>query len=419
MKNVLKIIWEAANLALGQLRTNKTRSFLSLIGITIGIFCIIGVGAAVDSLEDNVRESFNKLGEDVLYITKFTWEEDPGANYWKWRRRPNPDYDDFKALKRKLKSAESIAFQVFVGVKTAKWRNKALEETFLIGVTEEYGRVFGFKFDEGRFFSSVEANSGSEKCLLGYTVAMELFGTTDIVGRQIKLDGRSLEIVGVLEESGDSIINIMNFDEGIIIPYKLANRMANFKSNSNNGNSMLAAKAGQGKSISRLKDEITGVLRSSRKLKPTEENDFAVNNVSIFQKLLDSFFGVINSVGLLIGLFAILVGVFSVANIMFVSVKERTNIIGIKKALGAKRWVILMEFLIESAILCLIGGALGLVLVQVGANLLSNVSAWEIYLSPSNIIQGTIWSIAIGVAAGIIPAWQAATMDPVEAIRSK
>lgn len=419
MGNLLKILWEAARQALGQLRANRTRSFLSLVGITIGIFCIIGVGAAVDSLEDNVRSSFDKLGDDVLYVSKFTWAEDPGSNYWKWMRRPNPDYKDFKALKRGLNSAEAVAFQVFCGMKTLKFRNRSLEGAFLIGVTEDYGQINNFEYQYGRFFSALESSTGNQKCVIGHTVAEELFGSTDVVGREVKMSGRKFEIVGVLTESGESMINIMNFDQGILIPYKMATRMANFSSNSNNANSMLAAKTKEGISIEQLKDEIMGVMRSNRKLKPNEENDFAINNVSIFQALLDNFFLVINIVGIIIGAFAILVGLFSVANIMFVSVKERTNIIGIKKALGAKRHVILTEFLIESSILCLIGGAIGLLLVQIAVKLMSTVSAWEMFLSLGNILFGMFLSVIIGVLAGIIPAWQAANLDPVVAIRSK
>jgi len=416
---LLKIIWEAIRQALSQLRTNKLRSSLSLMGISIGIFCIIGVGAAVDSLQSNVIGSFEKLGDDVVYINQFDWGEDPGDNYWKWRRRPNPDYDDYKAIREKVKSAGISSFHVFVGVKTAKFKSKSVEGSFVIGATEDYGKMFGFEFENGRYFSPTESVTGSNKCILGHTVATELFGSTNVVGQKINLMGRSLEVVGVLTETGESLVNIMNFDEGIVLPFELSRRMMSLNSLKRNGNSMLSLKAAEGISREQLTDEVTGVMRAIRKLKPAEENNFAVNNVSIITSLLDSVFEKIGYVGIVVGLFAILVGIFSVANIMFVSVKERTNIIGIKKALGAKRYIILLEFLIEASILCLLGGIIGLSITFIVTKIASNYSAWEIFLSSGNIIKGVLLSIAIGITSGIIPAWQAAQLDPVVAIRSK
>ncbi len=416
---LLKIIWEAIRQALSQLRTNKLRSSLSLMGISIGIFCIIGVGAAVDSLQSNVIGSFEKLGDDVVYVNQFDWGEDPGDNYWKWRRRPNPDYNDFKAIRAKVKSADISSFHVFVGVKTAKFKSKSVEGAFVIGATEDYGKMFGFEFDHGRYFSPTESVTGSNKCILGNTVATELFGSSNVVGQKINMMGRNLEVIGVLTETGESLINIMNFDEGIVLPFELSRKMMSLNSLKRNGNSMLSLRAAPGVSREQLTDEVTGVMRAIRKLKPAEENNFAVNNVSIITNLLDSLFEKIGYVGIVVGLFAILVGIFSVANIMFVSVKERTNIIGIKKALGAKRYIILLEFLIEASILCLLGGIIGLSITFIVTKIASNYSAWEIFLSSGNIIKGVLISIGIGIVSGIVPAWQAAEMDPVVAIRSK
>ncbi len=419
MITLLKVFSESISQALQQLTANKLRSFLSLLGVTIGIFCIIGVQAAVDSLEDSIRSSFEKLGDNVVYVTKFSWAEDPSENYWKWMRHPNPDYQDYEALSTKLRSADLVSYHTVLGIKTAKYRSSNVEGAFLLGATYDYGEMFSLNYEKGRYFSNSEYYYGAHKCILGHTVAEELFGSVEPVGKKIKSMGRTLEVIGVIEPNGDDLVSVMNFDQVILIPYELAKTMTNLKTNKNFDNSLLSVKAAEGVKLDQLKDEITGVLRAHRRLKPREDNNFAMNNLSLLSRILDSVFDVLGLVGLLIGAFAILVGVFSVANIMFVSVKERTNIIGIKKALGAKRHIILLEFLVEAVILCIFGGIIGLLLVHLLVTVLTNVLEFNLYLSLDNILVGTILSITIGIFSGLIPAYQAASMDPVEAIRSK
>lgn len=419
MITLLKVFTESINQALQQLVGNKLRSFLSLLGVTIGIFCIIGVQSAVDSLENNIRGSFEKLGDDVVYVTKFSWAEDPGQNYWKWMRHPNPDYDDYKALVKDLRYAKLVSYHVGLGLKTLKYRSNNVENAVIVGATYEYGDMFNLEYAKGRYFSPSEYQYGASKCVLGSGLSNELFGSIEPIGKRIKVMGRTLEVVGVVEPAGEDLVSVMDFDEVLFVPYQLAKKMANLKSNNAFGNSLLSVKAGEDVSLDQIKDDIVSALRPHRQLKPTEANNFAMNNLSLLTGILDNVFEVISLVGLVIGIFAILIGVFSVANIMFVSVKERTNIIGIKKALGAKRYIILLEFLVESVILCIIGGFLGLVLVQIIVKVLTNVFGFEMFLSFSNIMVGVIWSVSIGILSGLIPAYQAASMDPVEAIRSK
>jgi len=417
MRVARRIIAESFAQAFHQLWSNKLRSFLSLLGILIGIVCIIGVLAAVDSLEANIRGSFDKLGDDVLYVQKISWAEDPGENYYKYLRRPRVDYDDFEAVSDRARFAGLVSYHVFLGNKTARYRSNSIENASMFGITYDYGEMFKLEFAQGRFFSPSEYHFGSPRVVLGAEVAEALFGTISPIGREIKISGRKMEVIGVLEKSGSSIINIMDFDRSVMVSYELARKIANLKSNTLFGNSSLNVKAGEGISIQALRDEITGILRAERRLKPREADNFSINELSLLADLLDSFFGVLNVVGLLVGGFAIFVGMFGVANIMFVSVKERTRIIGIKKALGAKRFVILLEFLIESVVLCLIGGALGLALVQVLVFALSPVFDFGFQLSWYNILIGLLLSVVVGVIAGIIPASQAAAMNPVEAMR--
>lgn len=403
--------------AFHQLWSNRLRTFLSLLGILIGIICIIGVLAAVDSLESNVRGSLEKLGDDVIYVQKISWAEDPGNNYIKYLRRPAMDYEDFEIIKDRVKSAQEVSFGVFIGNRTPKYRSNSIEGAGLFCSTYDFFSLFKLGLSKGRYYSPSEYYFGSNKVIIGYTVAEELFGQINPIGKTISVSGRKLEVIGVFEKSGNSIINVFDFDDNLMISYELGRKIANLKSTNFFGNSTIHVKAAAGVDKQELKDEITGVLRAHRRLKPKQEDNFSLNELSILSSILDSFFLVLNVVGWVIGGFAILVGMFSVANIMFVSVKERTSIIGVKKALGARQSVILLEFLIESVVLCLVGGVIGLLLVQFIVMILTQLISFSFFLSTTNIIIGISLSVAVGVLAGFFPALQAARMDPVVAMR--
>ncbi|MCB0552726.1 MAG: ABC transporter permease [Phaeodactylibacter sp.] len=411
----LRVVFEAMAQAFQQLRSNPLRSFLSLLGISIGIFCIIGVLSAVDSLEDNVRGSLEKLGNDVVYVKKWPWADASGA-WWKYIKRPNPDYDDYEAVQAKAKTTEMVSYHVVIGFKTVKFGNNSVEGSVLIGASYEFGEMFSLEFDRGRYFSTSEYYYGAPKILLGYTVAEELFENIDPIGRTVKMMGRKYEVIGVLEKAGDDLLNPLNFDECILVSYPNARNLANLKSTQVFDTSV-SIKAAEGIPVVQMKDEVRGILRAERRLKPREEDNFSLNELSMISSVFDSFFGVLNLIGIVIGLFAMLVGIVSVANIMFVSVKERTSLIGIKKALGAKQYAILLEFLIESIILCLIGGAFGLVLVAVVITILSNAIDFDMYLSFGNAVLGVAVSAIVGVVSGFIPALRASQMDPVDAMR--
>lgn len=412
---ILSIISEAIAQALQQLRSNPLRSFLSLLGISIGIFCIIGVLAAVDSLESNVRGSLEKLGNDVVYVKKWPWADASGV-WWKYVKRPNPDYDDYQVIQAKSKTAQAVSYHVVIGFKTLKFGSNSVEGAVLIGTSFEFGEMFKLDFERGRYFSTAEYHYGAPKALLGYKVAQELFANIDPLGKTIKMMGRNYEVIGVLERAGDDLINPLDFDECILVSYPNARNLANLKS-TRVFDTSVNIKAADGIPIAQMKDEVRGILRAQRRLKPKEEDNFSLNELSMISSLFDSFFGVLNFIGIVIGLFAMLVGVVSVANIMFVSVKERTNIIGVKKALGAKRSAILLEFLIESVILCIIGGIVGLLLIFITVTILSNIINFDLFLSMGNIVVGMLVSAIVGVASGFIPALQAARMDPVVAMR--
>jgi putative ABC transport system permease protein len=417
MEMILRIIRDSMAQAFQQLRSNKLRTLLSLLGVTIGIFCIIAVLSAVDSLERNIRESFEKLGDDVLYISKMPWAEDPNRNYWKYMRRPNPNLKDYDAVLRKCKSADLISFSSFIGAKNLKHESSSLNGVFLLAVTKDYPYMFNMEFEDGRFYSSYEFESGSDKVVIGHEVAQNLFKNTNPVGKHVKLMGRKVQVIGVIKKSGDDLINPVDFDWIVIVSYPLGKKFSNLDSPHMFGTS-LAVKAKENVNLDRLIDEVTIALRSVRRLKPKEADNFAINELSILSSLFDQFFGVLNGIGFIIGFFALIVGAFSVANIMFVSVKERTKQIGIKKALGARKSVILLEFLIESIILCILGGLIGLGFVFVILKVLTAVTPnFEFGLSIFNILLGVFIATIIGLIAGFIPAFVAARMDPVDAMR--
>ena len=416
MKIFAKIFSESIAQAFLALSGNKLRSLLSLLGIAIGIFCIIGVQSLVDSLQANVEDSFNKLGDDVVYIQKFPWAEDPHSNWWKWVQRPEPSFKDYNAIKKRVKSASLVDFHTFIGEPSFKYRSKSLEEVGIIAVSPDHSDIFSLEYEKGRFFSTYEMDLGLGKIVIGATVAENLFGALEPIGKKVKVMGREMEVVGVIKKSGDDMIKILNYDNTAIIPYRLAINMGKVKSFDWGGT--IAVKAEDGASNEDLVGDLTFALRAQRRLKPKESDNFAINELSIISNALGSFFTVFDMLGLIIGMFAILVGGFSVANIMFVSVRERTNIIGVKKALGAKRWIILLEFLIESILLCILGGLVGLVLIYLLAEALTNHAPFPINLSSENVMSGLIWSIMIGLIAGVLPAFMAAKMDPVEAIRA-
>ncbi|MBK9337142.1 MAG: ABC transporter permease [Lewinellaceae bacterium] len=420
MRQVIRIIFEGAAQAWQQLMANKLRSFLSLLGVTIGIFCIIGVKSAVNSLEDNIRGSLSKLGSDVIYLDKFSWGEDPGQNFWKWMRRPNQSFQEYEALKEKLNTASHVGYWQFLGSKTLKWQSSSVENAAFLSMTEDCSEIFRLEFQEdGRYFSPTEFVNGSDVCVIGAKIAEGLFpegiGALD---KSVKVGGRKLRVIGVITPSGKSLLKIMDFDNAVLVSHTLARR--GFRIRDGNiwvGKSTIGVRAKPGTDLEVVKDEITGIVRSTRHLKPREESNFALNTLTILSNVFDSVFSVINLSGFVIGLFALLVGMFSVANIMFVSVKERTNIIGIKMALGAKRWFILLEILFEAIVLCLVGGLLGLLLIWGVTEAITRIIDFDIHLSLNNTLVGVVTSIVVGVLSGLIPAVKASGMDPVEAIR--
>jgi len=422
MKIFLKLTRESIIIAFQEIVNNKLRAFLSLLGITIGIFCIISVFTAVDSLEKNVKTSFQKLGDNVVYVQKQPWDEDPSQNWWKYFRRPTAKYQEYKVLQEKMKSADAVAMMLYLGGKTVKHENNSVENVTVGCLTHDYYKLRELEFLEGRYFSFLESNNGINVCILGYDVAQELFpNNTNVAGQMIKVLGREVKVIGVLKREGDDVLGWTS-DDNVFLPYAYVNKF--IRLNSWWTEPFIAIKAKETVPMDVMTSEVRQNMRALRKLKPKEADNFAINKLSIITGVLNVVFGVINFAGGAIGVFSIIVGAFGIANIMFVSVKERTHIIGIKKALGAKKVFILIEFLIEAMVLCLLGGLLGLFMVWIESYVLEYLvltykeMEFAFILTWKNVVTALVLSVGVGMLAGFIPALAASRMSPVEAIRS-
>lgn len=399
--------------AIDSLVVNKLRTILSLLGITIGIFAMVSVFTMVDSLENNIRSSISSLGDNVIYVAQMPWDFDPNQAWWDYIRRPQPDLDEFKMLKKQLQNAESVAM-VVGGSNTIKYKNNSIDNVQGSGVTSEYNKIWDLKIEKGRYITELESNTGRPVTVVGADIAESLFGNNNPIGKKVKIKGRKVEIIGVIEKEGESMMGQSN-DRKMFMPLQFARNFYNLRSRSSGAIIMVKAKPN---AMDALTDELTGVMRSVRKLKPKVKDNFALNKMSMISQGFDQIFGVINISGFVIGIFSILVGGFSIANIMFVSVKERTSLIGIQKSLGAKNFFILFQFLFESVFLCLIGGAVGLFFIFLGTLVMTYFADFPTTLGLNNILLGFGLSAGIGIIAGIVPSYQASRLDPVEAIRA-
>ncbi|TVP51589.1 MAG: FtsX-like permease family protein [Mongoliibacter sp.] len=411
---LLKLLWESLVFAMQALKSNLTRTVLSLLGVTVGIFAIIAVFTLVDSLEKNIKSSFSFLGSNVVTVNRFQFVGGPDYPWWKYFRRPYNTFDEYTFLRDKLKSAEAVTFSASANT-TVQAGSNSYKGTNLTGVTFTYKDVYDVPLESGRFFTELEINSSRNVAIVGTKISNTLFSNSNPIGREIKIKGAKFVVIGVFEEEGEGLFEISSKDEAIMVPYGSFTKMYFV---GQNGIEPSIALKGRDEDVGliELENELIGLLRAKRGLKPTEEDNFALNKSEFIMDTIGSIFDVISAAGWVIGGFSILVGGFGIANIMFVSVKERTNIIGIQKSLGAKNYFILFQFLFEAVFLSLIGGITGILIVF--AITFIPIGSLELVLSFKNIVLGLGISSAIGIVSGIVPATLAARLDPVEAIRA-
>ena len=416
-----RLVLESFAFAWQALRANLLRTILSLLGVTVGIFSIIAVFMVVDSLETNVRSSMNFLGDKVVYVAKWPWVFDPDRPWWKYFNRPVPTLREFRQLQRMLppSSQKGIAIFVAKGGNTLKSGINSVSDCALQGVSYDYRTIASVPVEQGRYFTVQEMDGGRPVAIIGATIAENLYPQGEPVGRQFKTQGRYFTVIGVMKKEGKNLLGTPSNDANCLIPYASFASVFAMSSTGMGGPSPSLAVKGRDDDpgLLNLEAEMRGDMRIIRGLKPREEDNFALNRPEMLADMIGKLFSVIGIAGGIIGSFAMLVGGFGIANIMFVSVRERTNIIGIQKSLGAKNYFILFQFLFEAVFLCLLGGAAGIFLVWL-ITLLPQESL-TLTLSAGNISLGLLVSVGIGVLAGIVPAVLAANLDPVIAIRAK
>jgi putative ABC transport system permease protein len=417
LRRSLEIIGSSFKMALQELWKNKLRTTLSLFGIMIGIFCLIGVLVVVNSLERNIQNEIKSLGTNTIYIDKWDYSAGGGPDYpwWKYVNRPVPKYEEVEQIKRRTGTAKYAAFAINIQ-DNLEYAGNVLSNVKMYGVSDDFEDIQPFEMQYGRYFSEAEFERGVNIAVIGFDIAEKLFGNAEVaVGKLISARGKTVIVGGVIKKQGKQMIGGWDFDQSMVLPYRYAHTIMNELRSDPvimvQGNDNITSKS--------LKDDLTGTMRALHKLSPTKEEDFSLNDVNDFSDAISSAFSGLNIGGWAIAALSLIVGMFGVANIMFVSVRERTSQIGLKKAVGAKRRVILAEFLIESAFLCIIGGLIGLLLVFVLAQVLTKALNFPVFVSTDYMILAILICIITGILAGFIPALQAAKMDPVVAIRSK
>lgn len=409
-----RLLKESFGFAINALRTNKLRTFLSLLGVTIGIFSIIAVLAAVDSMDKKIKEDLSDMDLNTIYLIRFSFGP---SDVPRWKREQFPDvtYEEYEFLRRSVHGIDKMSFNLFTRNENIKYEDKTVSSIRVKPSTDEFIDIEPIKIEKGRFFNEAESNSGSPVIVIGSEVAEGLFGKSEPIGKKVRLYGQRFTVIGVLKKQGEGMFGDSS-DVAVFFPVNFIRKL--YGDNSDMLTPAILIKPEKGIDIDEFKAEVTQNLRTFRGVKPGEINNFFLNVLSGFTSFIDNIVGQMNLIGWGISAFSLLVGGFGIANIMFVSVKERTNLIGIQKALGAKNKFILFQFLFEAVILSVIGGLIGMFLVWIIAIILSSVLEFDFVLSAKNVLLGSGLAAFIGLIAGIVPAISASKLDPVEAIRT-
>lgn len=412
----IRQVWESFLFAWQALSSNLLRTTLSLLGVTIGIFAIIAVFTIVDSLERTIKEDISFIGDDVIYIQKFPIRfGDPNYPWWKYMMRPSNTLDEYRFLEKNVKEAQAVALLMGRRGNTAKYKSNSISDVEILGVSDTYPQITNFEIAEGRYFTAQEGDNARNVVVIGANIAETIFRNEEPVGKIIRLKNRTFTVIGVMKKEGTNIFGENSLDNRALVPFGAFGKL--YKIGRGGVDPVIALKArSEDVGQAELMGELTGLMRAKRSLKPFQEDNFALNRSELFAEAITSLFGVITTAGWVIGSFSILVGAFGIANIMFVTVKERTNLIGIQKSLGAKNFFILFQFLFEAVLLSLVGGLVGLGLVYLITFI--PLGSLSLQLSFKNVSLGLFVASIVGIVSGVIPAYIASRLDPVEAIRS-
>ena len=410
----LRQLFESIRFAWQALMSNILRTTLSLLGVTIGIFSIVAVFTFVDSMNASISSEIDSFGKGVIYVGKWPWVFSNNFPWWKYMNRPTMKYNEYKYLTDNVKNAQAIS--ILDGKMTTLKNGNNSMETRLTGVSYDYNKISDVPIEYGRYFLTNETDNAAFAVILGAEVKEALFPNIgDAVGQTMKINGIKFKVIGTMKKKGEDLLSFGGSpDQRAYIPYTSYSSLFQ-RDEPEPDIAMKAFDSDKGQEV--LEGEVTGLMRSRRGLKPVQEDNFSINRLDGLTKFFDGIFSSLNIGGIFIAGFSLLVGGFGIANIMFVSVKERTNIIGIQKSLGAKNYFILFQFLFEAVFLSLIGGLVGIFLVWLLS--FGDFGSLKLILTYSNMVKGIITATVIGIISGIVPAWLAAKLDPVVAIRSK
>ena len=402
-------------MAITEFRSNKLRTFLSLLGITFGIFCIISVLATINGMKTAVQNDIKALGSNTVFIDKWEYMNSNDYPWWRFVKRPSPKFEEVAELKERVPIIQNATF-LTQDNSVVEFENDILSGINYYGAGEDFSKIEHFSISDGRYLQQTDFDRGTNSLVLGYNIAEKLFSKPELaIGKTVRLKGgRPAIVIGVIEKQGQSMMDMWGYDNCVIMPYKFLRQITRDE----DAQPKIIVEGKENISIPALKEELTGAMRSIHKLSPGQEDDYALNDIESFSREMDKIFSNINKGGWAIAALSLIVGMFGVANIMFVTVRERTGQIGLKKALGAKRRTIISEFLLESSFLCIIGGLIGLVAVFILAMIVSSFLSFKVFIPAEIIAMAVGICLFVGIVAGIIPAMTAAKLDPVVAIRS-
>ncbi len=385
---------------------NRMRAVLTTLGIIIGIVSVTLMGTAIEGLDRAFNNSISSIGADVLYVQKWPWMH--GEDWWKYRNRKEIWMKEARAVEKNATLASAVSPN-FGDLGTIKYRNLSSQNVFIIGSNENYPVTAGASILTGRFLTSAEVDGGRPVCVIGYDISENFFTREDPIGKTIRINGNGYRVVGVLDKQG-SFLGLFSLDNRVVIPISETLRMFGSRHGI-----QISVKVKDVSLLDDAKEELRGIMRKVRKVPPSKEDDFAINQQEILKATFDQIGAVIAGIGLFITGLSLFVGGIGIMNIMYVSVTERTKEIGIRKAIGAKRRTIMLQFLMESATICLIGGLIGVAIAFPLSLIIDQVLPTAMPVTV--VIIALVISLLVGVVSGFLPAYRAAKMDPVDALR--
>jgi len=418
--NTLRYILEGLKMSYKAIWSSKMRSILTMLGVATGIFAITGILTMVNSLQSSITSNLSALGNTTIFVHHWPWAEG-GEEWYKFVNRPKVSYRDFIRLKSDLENVNAVGYEVTARGQSVQAQGRSASMIDVVGITNDMGKVKELNFSQGRFFSELESHLGKNICILGYNIAESLFPSSAAVGKYVRVGKKRLLVIGVMAKQGGSFFPGMpSEDDRVYVPYKTLPSMYNLYDRKID--KVITIKASEYKDLPQVEESTSAIMRASRGLKPRMEDNFAINKQEALMKRFESIFGYLETGGWVISIFSILIGGFSIGNIMYISVKERTNEIGVQMALGSSRDFVLFQFLAEAIILCLIGGLLGiLITLGLGSLIQAFLSRTDLSLQVAFALEdlgiGLFVAFLIGLLAGLVPASMAARLDPVVAIR--